>query len=116
MTRVRDRQCSARTLLQGEGDSRGRWEGNTLVVDVTNFTENTWVVGHGVFHSDQLHVGERYTLIDADTIHYEATITDPEVFTQPWTISHNAFMRRGAKTTSCMSTRVTRATHEISNS
>jgi len=93
----------------GMGDSRGHWEGDTLVVDVTNFTDNTWVVGHGappegapassftsghgVFHSDKLHVVERFTLLDDDTIHYEATITDPEVFTQPWTISYNAFMR-----------------------
>ena len=93
----------------GMGDSRGHWEGNTLVVDVTNFTENTWVVGygappegapasalttgHGVFHSDQLHVVERFTLRDADTIHYEVTIEDPQVFTQPWTIAFDALMR-----------------------
>lgn len=93
----------------GMGDSRGHWEGNTLVVDVTNFTDNTWVVGHGaapegapgtslntghgVFHSTDLHVVERYTLKDKDTIHYEATITDPQVFTQPWTISFDAFNR-----------------------
>lgn len=93
----------------GMGDSRGHWEGDTLVVDVTNFTDNTWVVGHGappegapassftsghgVFHSDKLHVVERFTLRDDDSIQYEATITDPEVFTQPWTISYTAFMR-----------------------
>ena len=93
----------------GMGDSRGHWEGNTLVVDVTNFTENTWVVGHGappegapasalttghgVFHSDELHVVERFTLRDADTIHYEVTIEDPQVFTQPWTIAFDALMR-----------------------
>lgn len=96
-------------LRLGMGDSRGRWDGNTLVVEVTNFTDNTWVVGHGappenapassftsghgVFHSDELKVVERYTLVDDDTIHYEATITDPKVFTQPWTISYDAFMR-----------------------
>ncbi len=93
----------------GMGDSRGRWEGDTLVVDVTNFTDNTWVVGHGappegapataittghgVFHSTDLHVVERYRLADADTISYEATITDPQVFTQPWTIAYDAFNR-----------------------
>ena len=93
----------------GMGDSRGHWEGDTLVVDVTNFTDNTWVVGHGappegapatsistghgVFHSAALHVVERYTLEDENTIHYEATITDPSVFTQSWTISYNAFNR-----------------------
>ncbi len=93
----------------GMGDSRGHWEGNTLVVDVTNFTENTWVVGHGappegapasalttghgVFHSDALHVVERFTMSDADTIHYEVTIEDPQVFTQPWTIVFDALTR-----------------------
>jgi hypothetical protein len=93
----------------GMGDSRGHWEGNTLVVDVTNFTENTWVVGHGAppegapasalttghgaFHSDELHVVERFTLRDADTIHYEVTIEDPQVFTQPWTIAFDALVR-----------------------
>ena len=93
----------------GMGDSRGHWEGDTLVVDVTNFTENTWVVGHGappegapasalttghgVFHSDELHVVERFTLMDADTIHYEVTIDDPQVFTQPWTIAFDALTR-----------------------
>ena len=99
----------ASDIRLGMGDSRGRWEGDTLVVDVTNFTENTWVVGHGappenapasaftsghgVFHSDELHVVERFTLLDDDLVHYEATITDPQVFTRPWTISYNAFMR-----------------------
>ena len=93
----------------GMGDSRGRWEGDTLVVDVTNFTDNTWVVGHGappegapataittghgVFHSTDLRVVERYRLADANTISYEATITDPQVFTQPWTIAYDAFNR-----------------------
>jgi hypothetical protein len=94
------------------GDSRGRWEGSTLVVDVTNFTDRTWVVGHGappegapasslttghgVFHTEALHVVERFTLIDADTIRYEATIEDPRVFTQPWKIQFNAFTRAPA--------------------
>ena len=93
----------------GMGDSRGHWEGNTLVVDVTNFTDNTWVTGHGaapegapatslntghgVFHSTDLRVVERYSLADENTIHYEATISDPQVFTQPWTISYDAFNR-----------------------
>ncbi len=69
------------------GDSRGRWEGNTLVVDVTNFNDQTWFDGAGNFHSDALHVVERYTLTDHDHIQYEATIQDPKVFTRPWKIS-----------------------------
>ena len=69
------------------GDWRGRWEGNTLVVDVTNHTDRTWFDVIGTFHSDALHVVERYTFVDSATIHYEATITDPTVFTRPWTMA-----------------------------
>jgi len=69
------------------GDSRGRWEGNTLVVDVIGSNDRTWFDQAGNYHSDKMHVTERYTLTDPDTIRYEATITDPEVFTRPWKIS-----------------------------
>ena len=65
------------------GDSRGRWEGDTLVVDVTNFNDVPWLDSHGSFYSEQLHVVERWSMLDADTIRYEATIEDPAVFTQP---------------------------------
>ena len=84
-------------IRKAMGVSRGRWEGNVLVVEVTNFTnnlENNWVIGavsatpgipaeslttgHGIPHSDRYRVTERYTPIDANTIHYEARIEDPE--------------------------------------
>jgi hypothetical protein len=66
------------------GDSRGRWEGNTLVVDVTNFNDETWFDAHGSFHSDALHVVERWTMVSDDKIDYEVTIEDSNVFTTPW--------------------------------
>jgi len=64
----------------------GRWDGDTLVVDVTDFTDQTWFDRAGNYHSDALHVTERYTPKSADLIMYEATIDDPQVFTRPWTI------------------------------
>lgn len=69
-----------------EGDSRGHWEGDTLVVDVTNQNDQTWFDMAGNFHSDQIHVVERFSPVDADNLKYEATITDPKVYTQPWKI------------------------------
>jgi hypothetical protein len=69
------------------GDSRGRWEGDTLVVDVKDLNDQTWFDTSGTFHSDQIHVVERYTMTDPDTIQYEATIEDPKVFSKPWKIA-----------------------------
>jgi hypothetical protein len=69
------------------GQSVGRWDGDTLVVDVTGFNDSSWFDRAGNFHSEALHVVERYTLSDRDHIEYEATIEDPKVFTRPWKIS-----------------------------
>ena len=68
-----------------QGDSRGRWEGNTLIVETTNTTAKLF--DHiGDFHSDAVRVVERFSFDRPDTIRYEATIEDPKVFTRPWTI------------------------------
>ena len=75
------------------GDSRGHWEGNTLVVDTTNFTDRGLVESRGasrrimgIPQSEALHVVEHFTLVDAETIGYEVTIEDPEAYTRPWTV------------------------------
>jgi hypothetical protein len=75
------------------GDSRGHWEGDTLVVDVVDFNDQTWFDRAGNFHSDQLHVVERYTLIDSDHIQYDVTIEDPKVFTRVWKMSMPLYRR-----------------------
>jgi hypothetical protein len=69
------------------GDAVGRWEGDTLVVDVTNFSERNWFHHHGdvSFHSDALHMVERYRLLDADTLEINVMAEDPKVLTGPWT-------------------------------
>ena len=66
------------------GDSRGRWEGETLVIDTTNLNGLTWFDHIGTFMSDNARLIERLTFIDENTIHYEETVIDPQVFTQPW--------------------------------
>ena len=66
------------------GDSRGRWEGDTLVVDVVHFTGETWFDREGNHHSDALHLVERYTLLTPDHIEYDVTVEDPTVFSRPW--------------------------------
>ena len=76
------------------GDSRGRWDGDTFVVDVIDFGEETWFDRAGNFHSDALHVVERYSLLDADHINYDVTIDDPKVFTRPWKMSMILYRHR----------------------
>lgn len=68
------------------GDSRGHYEGNTLVVDVGDLNEQTWLDASGDFHSDAMKVTERFTRTGPDTLQYQATIEDPKVYTRPWTI------------------------------
>jgi hypothetical protein len=79
------------------GDSVGRWEGDTLVVDAIGFNDKTWLTGTGTFHSDALHVTERYTRVDKDQINYQVTMDDPKVFTSPWTINTNMMLREGTR-------------------
>jgi hypothetical protein len=75
------------------GWSNGHWEGETLVVDVTGFNEETWFDRAGNFHSDALHVVERYTPVSPNHLQYEATIEDAKVFTRPWKISMPLYRR-----------------------
>ena len=76
------------------GQSFGHWEGETLVVDVTGLNDQAWFDRAGNFHSDQLHVVERYTRTSPDVISYEATMDDPKVFTRPWKISMPLYKRQ----------------------
>jgi hypothetical protein len=76
------------------GQSVGRWEGETLVVDVTGMNDQTWFDRAGNYHSEALHVVERYTRTSPDVISYEATIEDPKVFSRPWKISMPLYRRQ----------------------
>jgi len=79
------------------GDSVGHWEGDTLVVDVVGFNDKTWLAGTGTFHSEELHITERYTRVDKDQINYEATMVDPKVLTKPWTLESTIMLREGTR-------------------
>ena len=69
------------------GDAVGRWEGNTLVVDLTNLNGYTWMDDAANFYTDAVHIVERLTMIDLDTVHYEITLEDPTAYTRPWTMA-----------------------------
>jgi len=75
------------------GWSRGQWDGDTLVIDVTSFNGQAWFDRAGDYQTDRLHVVERYTLAGPDTIRYEATIEDPNLYTRPWKISMPLYRR-----------------------
>ena len=75
------------------GQSVGHWEGDTLVVDVTGMNDSSWFDRAGNFHSDALHVVERYTRTSPEVISYEATIDDPKVFTRSWKITMPLYRR-----------------------
>jgi hypothetical protein len=83
-----------KSIRTWNGDSRGRWEGNTLVVDITNYNDKGSIATNvatqrvrAIPQSEELHVVERFTRVDENTINYEATIEDPKVFTAPWTVA-----------------------------
>jgi hypothetical protein len=78
------------------GDSRGRWDGDTLVTDVIHFNDQTWFDKAGNFHSDALHLVERFTLLGPDHINYEVTVEDTNVFTRPWKMRMPLYRRKEA--------------------
>ena len=92
------------------GDSVAHWEGDTLVVDVIGFNDKTWLgAGGATLHTDALHVIERYTRVDYDTITYEVTIDDPKAFTKTWNPPRHRFCRCGP-VSACTNTSASRTT------
>jgi len=76
------------------GTSNGRWEGETLVVDVTGLNGQSWFDRSGNFMTENVHIIERYSFADADHLNYEATIEDNTIFTRPWKISFPLYRRK----------------------
>jgi hypothetical protein len=74
-------------VRQWKGNSRGRWDGNTLIVDTTDFSEQTTIRGITAKPSEALHIVERFTRVDADTIDYQATLDDPRTWSRSWTVA-----------------------------
>jgi hypothetical protein len=79
------------------GDSVAHWDGDTLVVDVTGFNDKAWLTATGTFHSEALHLTERYARVDKDQINYDVTIEDPKVLTKPWNIHSTMMLREGTR-------------------
>jgi len=79
------------------GNSVAHWDGDTLVVDVAGFNDKTWLAGTGTFHSDALHIVERYTRVSKDRIDYEVTMQDPNVLTKPWMLRSTLMLREGTR-------------------
>jgi hypothetical protein len=79
------------------GNSVAHWEGDALVVDVIGFNDKTWLAGTGTFHSDALHIVERYTRVSKDRIDYEVTMEDPNVLTKPWMLRSSLMLREGTR-------------------
>jgi hypothetical protein len=77
------------------GNGIGRWEGDTLVVDSIGFNDKTWLAGTGTFHSESLHIVERFTRVNKDRINYEVTMEDPKVLTKPWKLASSLMLREG---------------------
>lgn len=76
------------------GDSRGHWDGDTLVVDVKDFNDETWLSRAGDFHDEALHIVERWSFVDANTIRYQAVLEDPNIYTRPWNIEVYLYRHR----------------------
>ena len=93
---ISDRPHLPANVKLHNGDSRGRWEGNTLVIDTTNLNDWSWFDGKGSFHTDAMTTVERLTFLDPKTIDYKVTVTDPVAFTQPWTMNFTFTLRHPA--------------------
>jgi hypothetical protein len=76
-----------RAVKLHNGDSRGHWDGNTLVIETANLNDWSWFDSKGSFHTDAMTLVERLTVKDPKTIDYKVTVTDPKAFTQPWTMN-----------------------------
>jgi hypothetical protein len=79
------------------GHSVARWDGDTLVVDIIGFNDKTWLAGTGTFHTEALHIVERYTRVSRDRIDYEVTMEDPNVLTKPWRLTSSLMLREGTR-------------------